>query len=442
MTQNNSAGLYSILSVLADNKQSRPLYHFSNVDHEAAEFFGKFAAHVGANPSDVSIYGANDGVALEISRRAADYLVSGLYPAMPRLKKGRAPSGKLALNRSNAIRGGRYAMDSVADGNQKGGQVYRLAFIAARRAVKTVVNKECTPRLLDIQRQFAHFDKDARDIRGTLSDAFDLVQTAAVSILDTIPENWKLTSDAWAVYVSACLARREEFDGMPTQAAKTWGAALRAARNLIANHSANKGRKVVRVVRDVQEQPVTITTADGETTVYRPTGNDGKPRRVTLDSCTGYAVETLSLSPIEGNPEQYAAYLEKRKDGGAAAELEESFTGVAFVQACREAGLKDDSKEIAKLRLLGYNQTDIAAAVGISQQTVSRRLEKIANALAKTPTYRDTDAERRVLGMPIQYPYVKPAEAAIIPEYAIIPQYDETDSERAARLYLDCVKMW
>lgn len=442
MTQNNSAGLYSILSVLADNKQSRPLYHFSNVDHEAAEFFGKFAAHVGANPSDVSIYGANDGVALEISRRAADYLVSGLYPAMPRLKKGRAPSGKSALNRSNAIRGGRYAMDSVADGNQKGGQVYQLAFIAARRAVKTVVNKECTPRLLDIQRQFAHFDKDARDIRGTLSDAFDLVQTAAVAILDTIPESWNFTSDAWAVYVSACLARREEFDGMPTQAAKTWGAALRAARNLIANHSANKGRKVVRVVRDVQEQPVTITTADGETTVYRPTGNNGKPRRVTLDSCTGYAVETLSLSPIEGNPEQYAAYLEKRKDGGAAAELEESFTGVAFVQACREAALTDTEEFVTKLRAVGLTYREIAPHIGKTFKTAQNYMEKAAKKLALTPTYRDTDAARRVLGLPTKYLYVKPVEAPIIPKCAIIPQYNETNSERAARLYMDCVAAW
>lgn len=255
-----------------------------------------------------------------------------------------------------------------------------LAFIAARRAVKTVYNKEGTEKMRELLNAAAHYEADRADAFAVSSDFADLVQTAAAALVESVPASWCLSVDAWACMVSAALARREEFDGIASEYRDAWYSALRAVRRDIIAAAAAHGRKTITSVRTVKESPCAVTRADGTTRVIN-TGAD-----VVLERKTAYPVEFVTINaPAPGVP-GVADHMPARD------ELESSFAGVSFVHACREAQLSADDCDILERVIAGWTERDIATAWGYSQQRVHYRIARARRLLARTETYKEVTA--------------------------------------------------
>lgn len=252
-----------------------------------------------------------------------------------------------------------------------------LAYIAARRAVKTVYNKEGTPKMRDLLNAAMRYEQERAATDDTLSEFADLVQTAAAALVESVPASWCLSVDAWACMVSAALARRDEFDGIAETYRAAWYSALRAVRRDIIAAAAAHGRKTITSAHTVKESPCTVIHADGTMRTIN-TGAD-----VVLERKTAFPIEFVTINaPAPGVP-GVADHVPARD------EFEEILAGVSFIRACEEAQLSDDDCDILERVLFGWTERDIATARGYSQQRVHYRIARARRLLARTETYKD-----------------------------------------------------
>ena len=286
---------------------------------------------------------------------------------------------KLKVN--HAAHSGRYEYRAASE-------LEKLASMAARRAVKTVYNKTGDSTMRDLLAALTADYADRADTRATRSAAADLVQAAALAVIEALPDKRGLDLECMCASVLYALTNREgadsNDDGINPSKRAVWYTALKAVRKVIIASRANHGRKVERVTRQAPETPCLITDKDGNSRSYV----SGKA--VTLESSTAYPIEFVSIHGDKPNaPDAFRSDVLALESADA---LEESAAGVVLAQACRAAKLDSEQVQIVRAMACGWTVRDIATALHRAPSSVQGRIDTIRRKLARSDAYADCDA--------------------------------------------------
>lgn len=264
-----------------------------------------------------------------------------------------------------------------------------LSTLAARRALKTVYNKTADPTIRDLLNALTADTENRADADSALSDAQSLVQTAAAAIVEYCQFDGvcgQVAAQGLAAATLEKLTSRCGFwktDKYKSLYCRVWYAALKAVRREITTNRATHGRKAITATRTEKESPCMIIDADGNERAYI-SGKD-----VMLDSSIAYPIEFVSIHAAAPNaPDAFIPDVLTLESADA---LEESFAGVALMQAAR-AELKPEQFSIFRMLLCGWTVRDIAAATKKSASTTQGKIETIRRRLARSDFFSDNAA--------------------------------------------------
>ncbi len=264
-----------------------------------------------------------------------------------------------------------------------------LSTLAARRALKTVYNKTADATIRDLLNALTADTLNRADADSALSDAQNLVQTAAAAIVDYCQFGGVCGQAAIQGLAAATLEKltsRRGFwkaDKYKSLYCRVWYAALKAVRREIIANRATHGRKAITATRTAKESPCMIIDADGNERAYI-SGKD-----VVLDSATAYPIEFVSIHAAAPNaPDAFIPDVLTLESADA---LEESYIGVALMQAAR-AVLTNEQKRVLVMLINGYAERDIAAVLNISAAAAHYRVETIRRRLARSDFFSDNAA--------------------------------------------------